>query len=69
MRKDWLQHLRHLLLAYLEDNRREAADTDEGWEANVRRIYVSRYRHRRHGRRDDRPQQWRKYLQPRPPSE
>jgi len=55
----------HALLAYCEANERQCAPADSDWNTNVRRIYVSRYRHRRHGHRDDRPQHWRQYLEPR----
>jgi hypothetical protein len=42
----------------------ENSDDEAGWDSYVREIYVSRYRHRRHGRRDDRPRHWRKYSAP-----
>ena len=34
---------------------------DGSWSALVRNVYISRYRHRRHGRRDDRRQHWQQY--------
>ena len=34
-----------------------------GWDNIVREIYVTHYRHRAHGRRDDRRRQWRQYEQ------
>lgn len=36
-----------------------------GWDNIVREIYVTHYRHRAHGRRDDRRRQWRQYEQQR----
>lgn len=42
----------------------ENLNDETGWDSCVREIYVSRYRHRRHGRRDDRPRHWRKYAAP-----
>ncbi len=56
------QWLKHRLLAYCDANRRAMRETDSGWTAAIRAIYVSRYRQRQHGRRDERPQHWRQYL-------
>lgn len=51
-------------LARLEDAVAAAGtDSVEGWDALVRAAHASVYRRRRHGRRDDRPQQWRRYLE------
>lgn len=46
---------------YQEAIFRENQNDESGWDSCIREIYVSRYRHRRHGRRDDRPRHWRKY--------
>jgi len=46
---------------YREAIRRDEHNNEIGWDSSVREIYVSRYRHRRHGRRDDRPRNWRQY--------
>jgi len=49
--------------AIAEDARRTAPDDyPVGFRQRVREAYLHRYRHRRHGRRDDRPQHWRQYL-------
>lgn len=56
------ERLRYGLWSYMETIQREAAAASDGWDADVQRIYISRYRQRRHGFRDERPQQWRKYL-------
>jgi len=53
---------------YCEQIQLEARGYDTGWDSYVRAAYMSRYRSRRHGRIDDRPQQWRRYLE-RPKSE
>jgi hypothetical protein len=47
---------------YRESVQAQEANNEIGWDSCVREIYVSRYRHRRHGRRDDRPRHWRQYL-------
>ncbi|MDA0823266.1 MAG: hypothetical protein O3C28_12705 [Proteobacteria bacterium] len=49
------------LRCYREAIIEEESDNDSGWDSFVREIYVSRYRHRRHGRRDDRARHWRQY--------
>lgn len=49
------------LRCYRESIMREDLNNEMGWDSFVREVYVSRYRHRRHGRRDDRPQHWRQY--------
>jgi len=64
----WLERLRLWLRYYREAIFEENLNDESGWESCVREIYVSRYRHRRHGRRDDRPRHWRQYLTP-PPNE
>lgn len=49
--------------ALAEATRRDAPpDYPLGFRQRVREAYLHRYRHRRHGRRDDRPQHWRRYL-------
>lgn len=55
--------MRQALRRFAETNVRAHSSADYGWDAAVRAIYVSCYRSRRHGRRDDRPQHWRKYLE------
>ncbi|TDJ61235.1 MAG: hypothetical protein E2O36_06585 [Proteobacteria bacterium] len=49
------------LRCYREAIHKQELNNDIGWDSFVREIYVSRYRHRRHGRRDDRPRHWRQY--------
>ncbi|MFT4562425.1 MAG: hypothetical protein ACI9BW_002169 [Gammaproteobacteria bacterium] len=49
------------LRCYREAIVEEESSNDIGWDSFVREIYVSRYRHRRHGRRDDRARHWRQY--------
>lgn len=53
--------LRLRLRCYRDAILREEQNNEIGWDSFVREIYVSRYRHRRHGRRDDRPRNWRHY--------
>lgn len=48
-----------LLTEDVQIERKRARQID--WDTLVRDIYQSQYRHRRHGRRDERPQHWRKY--------
>ena len=55
------ERLRRALACYREAVLREDLSNEIGWDSFVREIYVSRYRHRRHGRRDDRPRHWRQY--------
>jgi hypothetical protein len=62
----WRQRLLLRLRCYREAIRREEMNNEIGWDSFVREIYVSRYRHRRHGRRDDRPRHWRQYTAPPP---
>jgi len=57
----WHQRLRLRLRCYREAVLKEDLTNEIGWDSFVREIYVSRYRHRRHGRRDDRPRHWRQY--------
>jgi hypothetical protein len=56
-----LGRIRLGLRCYREAVLKEDLNNDIGWNSFVREIYVSRYRHRRHGRRDDRPRHWRQY--------
>jgi len=56
-----LEHLRLKLRCYRDAILREEHMNELGWDSFVREVYVSRYRHRRHGRRDDRPRNWRHY--------
>jgi len=49
------------LRCYREAIHKQELNNDIGWDSFVREIYVSRYRQRRHGRRDDRPRHWRQY--------
>ncbi len=58
-----LGSLRLRLWQYLEHRQLLDRGLAEGWTRCIRRIYISRYRGRRHGRIDDRPQQWRRYLE------
>lgn len=61
-----LERLRLYLRCYRDAVLREEQNNEIGWDSCVREIYVSRYRHRRHGRRDDRPRNWRHYDARRP---
>lgn len=56
-----LNRLRLCVRCYRDAILREEQNNEIGWDSFVREIYVSRYRHRRHGRRDDRPRNWRHY--------
>ncbi len=58
---NWRQRASLWLRYYQEAIFIENMNDETGWDSCVREIYVSRYRHRRHGRRDDRPRHWRKY--------
>ncbi len=58
----WLSRIQRSFRHYTETIQRDCHDIEAGWDAYVRAAYLSRYRTRRHGRRDDRPQQWRQYL-------
>ena len=60
----WHKRLRLWLLYYREAIFEENLKDEIGWDSCVREVYVSRYRHRRHGRRDDRPRHWRQYSTP-----
>lgn len=55
------QRIRLAYWLMTEDVQAHNADRDSDWASLVRDIYLSQYRHRRHGRRDDRPRHWRKY--------
>lgn len=44
-----------------EDIQRQHQGRGFDWDSLVRDIHMSQYQHRRHGRRDERPQHWRKY--------
>lgn len=61
---NWRQRIGLWLRYYQEAIFLENLNDETGWDSCVREIYVSRYRHRRHGRRDDRPRHWRKYAAP-----
>lgn len=63
---DWRQRLGLKLRCYREAVHRDDMNNEIGWDSFVREVYVSRYRHRRHGRRDDRPRHWRQYEGKRP---
>ena len=58
---NWYQRLCLGLRCYRETVLKEDLNNEIGWNSCLREIYVSRYRHRRHGRRDDRPRHWRQY--------
>jgi hypothetical protein len=47
---------------YRDSVARVSGPDAQGWEAYLRRIYVTRQPRRLHGRRDERAQHWRKYL-------
>ncbi len=49
---------------WCEAVQRDLASAVPGWSAAVRSAYLAHYRATRHGRRDDRPQQWRAYVRP-----
>ena len=60
----WHRRLRLWLLYYREAIFEENLKDEIGWDSCMREIYVSRYRHLRHGRRDDRLRHWRQYSTP-----
>ena len=55
------ERLRCFISQYKESVRREEQLIDYGWDTWIQDAYVSRYRLRRHGRRDDRLTNWRQY--------
>ena len=55
------QKFRGLLSAHRESILRAEQGIDYGWDVWIQDAYVSRYRLRRHGRRDDRITNWRMY--------
>jgi len=59
----WRQSLQLQLWQYQEHRQLLDREQTLGWTRCVRQIYISRYRGRRHGRIDERPQQWRRYLE------
>lgn len=59
---DWQAKIKRRLIWYTEMIQRGSEDTVTSWSGHVQDIYVSYYRSRRHGHRDDRRQNWRKYL-------
>lgn len=60
----WHERLRLRLRCYREAVLADDLNNEIGWDSFIREIYVGRYRHRRHGRRDDRPRHWRQYTAP-----
>ena len=52
---------RDLIIEYRESILRAEQGIDYGWDVWIQDAYVSRYRLRRHGRRDDRVTHWRMY--------
>ncbi|MEN8174216.1 MAG: hypothetical protein ABFS23_00520 [Pseudomonadota bacterium] len=57
-----LSKLRRALHYYLEDTRRANVGCGKGESNCTRKVFIERYKHIRHGCRDDRPEQWRRYL-------
>jgi len=55
------ERIKRWLIEYKEAIRLEEQFVDYGWDAWVQDAYVSRYRLRRHGQRDDRLTNWRQY--------
>lgn len=55
------QKIRQLLTEHRESILRAEQGIDYGWDVWIQDAYVSRYRLRRHGRRDDRITNWRMY--------
>ena len=58
-----MQRIKHYLARYREAIVIAEQNIDYGWDVWVQDAYVSRYRLRRHGRRDDRVTNWRMYEQ------
>ena len=56
----WVK-FRDFLIEYREAILRAEKGIDYGWDVWIQDAYVSRYRLRRHGRRDDRITNWRMY--------
>jgi hypothetical protein len=59
----WPARLFRALVNYWEQTQREHRTSPFGWDEQVSAVYMSRFRRHRHGRIDDRPQQWRRYLE------
>jgi hypothetical protein len=55
------ERLRRYWLRFSDSVAREYLNRDQDLDYAISRIYVSRYRQRRHGRRDDRKHNWREY--------
>ena len=47
---------------YMDTVQSDAACSDSSWDADLRRVYISRQLNRQHGHRDERARHWRKYL-------
>jgi hypothetical protein len=55
-----LNRARLAVQGYMDAVQRQAMRSDSTWEADLRRLYISRQRNRH--RRDERTRHWRKYL-------
>ena len=61
LRDNVVEQIKRWLVGYKEAVRQAEQFVDYGWDAWVQDAYVSRYRLRRHGQRDDRLTNWRQY--------
>lgn len=57
-----LQKVLQAIYRYTEHVQIKNRVLDTGWDIWVRDVYLNDYRRRQHGRRDERAQQWRKYI-------
>jgi len=57
-----MNKLRRSLYYYTEEVQRAALGCPRGSTNCTQKIFISRYEHRRHGCRDQRPNHWRRYL-------
>ncbi len=57
-----LQKFMHSVYRYTEHVQIKNRMLDTGWDVWVRDVYLDFYRNRQHGKRDERAQQWRKYI-------
>lgn len=60
---DLAGRVRLALAMYCDANVRQIAGQPAWWEGGMRRLHVARQPLRLHGRRDERAQHWRKYLE------
>lgn len=64
LQESFFLRIYHYIEQYRESIRLEEQHLDYGWDTWIQDAYVSRYRRRRHGHRDDRITNWRDYEPP-----